>query len=86
MDDDEVIETLVQIKGIGRWTAEMFLMFTLGRENVYSMGDLGLKKGLMTLYSFKKEPQPKKILKITEKWSPYKSYGSLVLWDVLDNS
>ena len=85
MNDDAVIETLVQIKGIGRWTAEMFLIFTLGRENVFSTGDLGLKKGMIKLYGLKKEPNLKQIIKITEKWSPYKTYGSLVLWHVNDN-
>ncbi len=85
MEDEEVIEHLIQIKGIGRWTAEMFLMFTLGRENVFSYGDLGLKNAMKKLYKFRKEPTQKRIEKIVKKWVPYKTYASLALWKSLDN-
>lgn len=84
LTDAEVIKQLIQVKGIGPWTAEMFLMFTLGRENVFSHGDLGLRKGLMKIYGFKKEPGIKKVEKIVSKWSPYKTYGSLILWNSLE--
>ena len=80
----EVMNQLVQVKGIGPWTAEMFMMFTLGREDIFSHGDLGLKKAIQKIYSFKKEPTQKQIEKIVKKWSPYKTYGSRILWKVLD--
>jgi DNA-3-methyladenine glycosylase II len=85
MTEEEVIEHLIQIKGIGRWTAEMFLMFTLGRENVFSHGDLGLRNAMKKLYKFRKEPSRERIEKIVKKWSPYKTYASMALWKSLDN-
>lgn len=84
MADEEVIVELTKVKGIGRWTAEMFLIFTLGRDDVFSFGDLGLKKGLMKVYGFKKEPPKKQIEKIVKNWSPYKSFASRVLWGSLE--
>ena len=84
MQDEEVIVELTKVKGIGRWTAEMFLIFTLGREDVFSFGDLGLKKGLMKVYGFKKEPTKKQIEKIVKNWSPYKSFASRILWGSLE--
>jgi DNA-3-methyladenine glycosylase II len=80
MTDEDVIKTLTKVKGIGRWTAEMFLMFALCRPDVFSYGDLGLRKGIMKIYGFKKEPEKKKMEKIAQKWSPYKTYASRVLW------
>lgn len=85
MEDEEVIAHLIQIKGIGRWTAEMFLMFTLGRENVFSHGDLGLRNAMKKLYKFRKEPTRERIEKIVKKWAPYKTYASLVLWKSVDD-
>jgi len=84
LDDKLVVEELIKVKGIGNWTAEMFLIFTLGREDVFSHGDLGLKKALQKLYSFKDNPNEKQIDKIVDKWSPYKSYGCLALWKSVD--
>jgi DNA-3-methyladenine glycosylase II len=84
LSDEEIIELLTKIKGVGRWTAEMFLMSTLGREDIFSFGDLGLKNGLIKVYNMKREPSTKRIEKITSKWKPYRSYGSLALWDALD--
>jgi DNA-3-methyladenine glycosylase II len=80
LSDEEIISELVKVKGIGRWTAEMFLMFTLGREDIFSPGDLGLKKGLMKVYGFKKYPSEKRVRNIVSRWSPYKTYGCLALW------
>lgn len=85
MSDEEVVMHLIQIKGIGRWTAEMFLMFTLGRENVFSHGDLGLRNAMKKLYKFRKEPTQRRIEKIVKKWTPYKTYASLILWKSVDN-
>lgn len=82
--DHEVVEHLVQIKGIGPWSAEMFLMFALGREDVFSFGDLGLRKGLMKVYGFKTEPSRRQIENIVTKWSPHRSYASRILWKSLE--
>lgn len=84
LNDDEVKKQLVQVKGIGPWSAEMFLMFTLGRPDIFSHGDLGLRKGIMKLYGFKKEPGVKVIEKIISKWIPFKTYASLILWKSLE--
>jgi DNA-3-methyladenine glycosylase II len=82
--DEEVIKELVQVKGIGPWTAEMFMMFTLGREDIFSHGDLGLKKAIQRMYGFKKEPTINQVEKLLKKWSPYKTYAARILWKSLD--
>jgi DNA-3-methyladenine glycosylase II len=84
LDNESVIKELTKVKGIGRWTAEMFLLFTLHRENVFSFGDLGLKNGLTKLYGIE-NPTDSQIQEIIGKWSPYESYGSICLWHHLDN-
>jgi DNA-3-methyladenine glycosylase II len=84
MSDEQVIEELIAHKGIGRWTAEMFLIFSLGRPDVFSLGDWGLRSAVMKIYK-PKNSDPKTILKITEKWKPYRSTASLYLWASLDN-
>lgn len=84
MSDIEVKDHLIQIKGIGPWTAEMFLMFALVREDVFSMGDLGLKKGIMKVYGFRKDPSLAQIEKIVSLWKPYRSYASRILWKSLE--
>ncbi|KKU30795.1 MAG: HhH-GPD family protein [candidate division WWE3 bacterium GW2011_GWA1_46_21] len=83
LPDEDVVGELVKVKGIGPWTAEMFLIFTLNRENVFSFGDLGLKKGIEKVYSIK-DPSKDKIAKIVNKWDPYKTYGSIALWHSLE--
>src|SRR4029079_2555535 len=85
LPDEEVIEELTKIKGIGRWTAEMFLMFTLGREDVFSHGDLGLRNGFERVYGKRSSWTRNDIEKITARWSPYRSYGSLALWHAMDS-
>ncbi|MCJ7740206.1 DNA-3-methyladenine glycosylase [Candidatus Microgenomates bacterium] len=80
MTDGEVIEELTKVKGIGPWTAEMFLMFAMGREDIFSYGDLGLRKAIQKIYRFKKEPTKKQMEKIISPWSPYKTYASRILW------
>ncbi len=85
MSDEEVIEHLVQVKGIGRWTGEMFLMFALQRPDVFSHGDLGLRNAIQKLYKFKKAPTQKQIEKIVSKWSPHRTLASRYLWKSLDN-
>ena len=85
LTDEEVIKLLTEIKGIGTWTAEMFLMFSLGREDIFSYGDLGLRKGLQKVYNFKKEPTFKQMKKIVEAWKPYRTHGARYMWASLEN-
>lgn len=89
MSNDEVLALLTQIKGVGKWTVEMILMFTLGREDVFAMDDLGLKNGVIKLYKIKETDKKllrEKIEKITLKWSPYRTYASRYLWGWKDNT
>jgi DNA-3-methyladenine glycosylase II len=85
MTDEEVIGHLTGVKGIGRWTAEMFLIFSLQRDDVFSYGDLGLRNALKKIYKLRKAPTPAQAEKITAKWKPYRSLGSRYLWASLDN-
>ncbi len=84
MSDEIVIEELTRVKGIGRWTAEMILIFSLGREDVFSMGDLGLRTAVSKIYGVDREDKIK-IENISKVWSPYRSLASLYLWQSLDN-
>lgn len=84
LDNEAVIAELTRVKGIGRWTAEMFLLFTLHREDVFSYLDLGLKKGFAKLYG-QPDPTLEDIEKVVKRWAPYQSYGSIALWHHLDN-
>lgn len=81
LDNKSAIEQLTSVKGIGPWTAEMFLMFTIGREDLFSHGDLGLRKGVEKLYGLTDKAQ---IEKLSQKWSPYRTYACRVLWGVND--
>src|SRR4030042_5370631 len=83
LPDEVIASQLTSIKGVGNWTAEMFLIFTLGREDVFSHGDLGLKKGFAKLYEIEK-PTQEQIEKVTSKWKPFRSYGSITLWHTHD--
>mgnify|MGYP001578055488 CR=1 FL=1 len=85
LDDEAVIAELAKVRGIGRWTAEMFLIFTLGREDVFSHGDLGLHKGFISLYGAHRARTRQNITRIAAAWSPYRSYASLALWHVNDS-
>ena len=84
LDNESVIQELTKVKGIGRWTAEMFLMFSLGREDVFSPGDLGLRRSIENLYKMR-NVTPEKAEKISSRWSPYRTYASLALWAMHDN-
>ena len=85
MGDEEVIAELTAIKGIGRWTAEMFLIFHLGRPDVLSTGDLGLRKGAQLAHGLKEPPTPAELEGMGERWSPHRTLASLYLWRSLDN-
>jgi DNA-3-methyladenine glycosylase II len=89
MSNDEIIELLVQIKGIGRWSVEMLLMFALGREDVFAVDDLGIQQAMIKLYKLDtsdKKAMKEKMLKLSEKWSPYRTYACLHLWRWKDNT
>ena len=83
--DDEVIAQLTQIKGIGRWTADMILIFRLARPDVLPVGDLGIVKAVQKAYGLRKTPDAKRLLKIGEPWRPYRSIASWYLWRSLEN-
>ena len=83
MNDDEIILQLTKVKGIGRWTAEMFLIFSLGREDVFPVGDLGLRKGVQFAFSLPQLPKPKELEKIGMRWKPYRSVATWYLWKSL---
>lgn len=82
--EEDAIAQLVSIWGIGRWTAEMFLMFALEREDVFSPGDLGLRRSMEQLYSLPKDVPIKQLEAIALKWSPHRTFASRVLWKVRD--
>jgi DNA-3-methyladenine glycosylase II len=80
MSDEEVIDALVKVKGIGRWTAEMFLIFTLNRPDVLPVDDLGLRKGAQTIFGLRRTPDAKGLTKLAEPWRPYRSVGTWYMW------
>jgi DNA-3-methyladenine glycosylase II len=84
MTDDEIIDRLVQVRGIGRWSAEMLLMFRLGRPDVLPVADLGVRKGYMLTYRKRKMPAPKALLAHGEAWRPYRSVASWYFWRACD--
>jgi len=84
--DEEVIALLTEVKGIGRWTAEMFLMFRLHRPDVLPVGDLGIVKAVQRAYGLRKTPTADRIMKIGEPWRPFRSVACWYLWASLDNA
>ena len=84
LKDEEVVLELTKVKGVGPWTAQMLLMFSLGRPDVFSLGDLGLRKGIVQLYGFRQLPAEKRLAKLINQWSPYRTYAARVLWKVAD--
>ncbi len=78
--DEEIIQHLISVHGIGRWTAEMFLMFSLNRPDVFSPGDQGLKNAIRHLYGLRKEPTPKQLKKISDVWKPHRTLACRYLW------
>jgi len=88
MSNEEIIDLLVQIKGVGQWTVEMLLMFSLGREDVFAVDDLGIQQGMQRLYSL--DTTNKKLLKaqmleLSQQWKPYRSYACLHIWKWKDD-
>lgn len=81
---DEIVAALVPIRGIGRWTVEMMLMFRLGRPDVLPVDDLGIRKGAQAVDRLEAMPTPKALLERGERWGPYRTYASLYLWRIAD--
>ncbi len=82
LDDEEVIEELVKVKGIGRWTAEMMLIFSLGRADVLPVDDLGFLEGVREAYSLERRPTPKEMRALGEQWRPYRTFATWYMWGV----
>jgi len=86
LSDEEVCTELVEVKGIGRWTAEMFLIFHLGRHDVLSAGDLGIRKAIQLAYGLDEMPGPEEVDRIAESWRPHRTLAGLYLWRSLANT
>ena len=86
LSDDEVTAELVAVKGLGRWTADMFLIFHLGRPDVLPVGDLGVRRAVERLYGFEALPSAAELEALGERWRPWRSLASLYLWESLDNA
>ena len=85
MTDQEISKELIQIKGIGQWTVDMFLMFTLNREDVLPYKDLGIQKGIMKILNLKKLPSKKEMENCSRKWRPYRTIACWYLWRMADD-
>ncbi len=89
MSDEEIVELFTQIKGVGKWTVEMLLMFALGREDIFSIDDYGVRSAMIKIYKLEKLDKKKlneKLFKISAKWSPYRTYGCLYCWQWKNNT
>jgi DNA-3-methyladenine glycosylase II len=86
LSDEDAIAALIEVKGIGRWTAEMFLIFHLGRPDVTSAGDLGIRRAVQIEYGLEDLPGPEDFERISEEWRPHRTLASLYLWRSLDNT
>jgi DNA-3-methyladenine glycosylase II len=82
--DDEVLEAITAVKGFGRWSAEMFLMFQLNRADIFPVGDLGIVKGMQLLLGMKRRPAPVTMLRAAEAWRPYRSVAAWYLWRLVE--
>jgi DNA-3-methyladenine glycosylase II len=85
LPEEEVIEQLTAVKGIGEWSAHMFLMFHLGRPDILPVGDQGIRRAIQVEYGLRKLPDPKRMEKIARPWRPYRTLACLYLWSSLDN-
>jgi DNA-3-methyladenine glycosylase II len=86
LPDEEVVARLTEVRGFGRWTAEMFLMFRLHRPDVLPVGDLGVATAVQRLYGLRKRPDTKRLVKMGEAWRPYRSVACWYLWQTLRNT
>jgi DNA-3-methyladenine glycosylase II len=86
LDDEQVIEAITTVKGLGRWSAEMFLMFRLHRPDVLPVDDLGIVNAMQRLYGLRTRPKPERMIKIGDAWRPYRTVACWYLWRSLENS
>jgi len=86
LPDADVILAITAVKGLGRWSAEMFLMFRLNRPDVFPVGDLGIVKGVQKLFGMKRRPAPRTMARLAEPWRPYRSVAAWYLWRILEES
>ena len=86
LPDADVVAELIEVKGVGQWTAEMFLIFHLGRPDVVSVGDLGIRRAVQIAYGMKELPGPEELEKLAEEWRPHRTLACLYLWRSLDNT
>jgi DNA-3-methyladenine glycosylase II len=86
LSDERAIEEIVAVRGLGQWTAEMFLLFHLRRPDILSGGDLGIRKAIQMEYGLEEMPSPTEVERLGERWSPYRSLASLYLWESLHNA
>jgi DNA-3-methyladenine glycosylase II len=86
LPDEDVIADLIEVKGVGQWTAEMFLMFHLAREDVVSVGDLGIRRAVQIAYGMNDLPGPEELERIADEWRPRRTLACLYLWRSLDNT
>jgi len=84
LSDDDIVKQLVSIKGVGPWTAKMFLMFTLARPDVFPIGDLGVQKGVQQFFKLDTLPTPKEMEQRSQIWRPHRTVMSLFFWNVVD--
>ena len=86
LSDEEVGEMLIQVKGLGQWTVDMFLMFHLGRPDVLPVGDLGIRRAAERAYGLRKLPSPERLTRLARPWRPFRTLACLYLWESLDNA
>ena len=86
LPDEEVIAQLIEVKGLGRWTIDMFLMFHLGRPDILPVGDLGIRRAVQIAYGLDDLPGPAELTRIAQPWQPHRTLACLYLWASLDNA
>ena len=86
MNDEDLIEKLIQLRGVGRWTAEMILIFSLLRPDVFPIGDLGMIRGIEKIYNLGKEMKKEELYKVSEKWKPWRTVACCYMWRAVDDS
>jgi DNA-3-methyladenine glycosylase II len=86
LDDDAIVERLIAVRGIGRWTVEMLLIFQLGRPDVLPVDDFGVRNGFRIVYGLRTMPTPKEVLRYGERWKPYRTAASWYLWRAADRA
>ena len=84
LSDEDVVTAITAVKGLGRWSAEMFLMFRLNRPDVFPVADLGIVKGVQKLFRMKRRPSPRTMMRLAEPWRPYRSVAAWYLWRILE--